>query len=180
MEQQSTRCGAPPARSPSPLVRLLRSSLIMLKRHSSGTSDNAQGSSDAVIAPAGLDRNDSEGSGARRMRILLVEDDPDAAGLLARFLEREGHEVHTAADADAAILELVTFWPDVAIVDIGLPVMDGYELADRIRDVAQCKLIALSGFGADSAPRNTAVSPFDRHLIKPVNFAALLRTLDGL
>lgn len=151
-----------------------------MKRYSMSTSKQVQ--TEGAVAPIG-DRttpNKADHVHLRRMRILLVEDDLDAAGLLARFLEREGHEVHTAVDVDAAILELVTFWPDVAIVDIGLPVVDGYEVAERIRKVTHCKLIALSGYSADSAPRATAVSPFDRHLIKPVNFAALLRTLAGL
>ena len=116
----------------------------------------------------------------RGMRILLVEDDPDAAVLLARFLQQEGHDVHTATDADAAILELVTFWPELAIVDIGLPGMDGYELADRIRAVTHCHLIALSGYSAESVRPATVVSSFDRHLIKPVNFEAVRRAIHEL
>jgi DNA-binding response OmpR family regulator len=116
----------------------------------------------------------------RHMRILLVEDDDDSATVIARALRREGYSVRVANDADAAILEVVTFWPELAIIDIGLPVMDGYELAERIRVVAHCKLIALSGYSGDSARPATVVSCFDRHMIKPVNFPALLRTIATL
>ncbi|MET0389858.1 MAG: response regulator [Polyangiales bacterium] len=123
----------------------------------------------------------SEDAGRERhWRILLVEDDRDTALLLGSFLERAGHEVHLAADPEEAIRELVTHWPEVVIVDIGLPVMDGYELAERIRAVAHCKLIAISGYSADSARPATAVSSFDRHLVKPVDHDTLLRTLHAL
>jgi len=112
--------------------------------------------------------------------VLVVDDDVDYAALLAERLSREGYEVHTAADAESAILEVVTAWPDVAVVDIGLPVIDGYELAERIRDLTHCRLIALSGYRADSARPETTVTSFDRHLIKPVNVAALLQAIDEL
>ncbi|MEY4581542.1 MAG: hypothetical protein RL701_6245 [Pseudomonadota bacterium] len=115
-----------------------------------------------------------------RIRVLVVDDDTDYAALLAERLQREGHEVHTASDAESAILELVTVWPDIAIVDIGLPVVDGYELAERFRKVGHCKLIALSGYSAASARTDTVVTSFDRHLIKPVNVSALLQAIHDL
>jgi CheY-like chemotaxis protein len=115
-----------------------------------------------------------------RIRVLVVDDDVDYAALLAERLEREGHEVHTASDAESAILELVTVWPDVAIVDIGLPVVDGYELAERFRKVGHCKLIALSGYSAESARTDTVVTSFDRHLLKPVNVSVLLQAITDL
>jgi CheY-like chemotaxis protein len=122
--------------------------------------------------------NDSEGS--RKKRVLLVDDEPDGVELVSRFLRREGYEVEIAADAEAAIGKVTSLRPDLAIVDIGLPGTDGYELARRLRELTDCKLIALSGYAAGSARPDTAVTAFDRHLLKPVNLTLLLKTLDEL
>src|ERR1700759_3752336 len=102
-------------------------------------------------------------------RVLLVDDDPSHCELLTEIFKNAGHEGRAAVDAEAALLELATFQPDLAIIDIGLPGMDGYELARRIRQRSPCKLIALSGYGADSARADTAVTSFDHHLLKPLD-----------
>lgn len=114
------------------------------------------------------------------LRILLVDDDADGAELVARFLRREGHHVDVAANADQAMASLERLQPELAIIDIGLPGMDGYELAARVRERSDCKLIALSGYSATSARGDTAVTAFDSHLLKPVNLALLLKSIESL
>jgi PAS domain S-box-containing protein len=117
---------------------------------------------------------------ARALRILIVDDDEDAVALLAEVLSAAGHEVKTACAA-AAALELVSdFKPDVAILDIGLPVMDGYQLASRLR--ASCgqgtpRLIALTGYGQErDADRGGRVG-FDAHFVKPVDIQRLMEAI---
>jgi CheY-like chemotaxis protein len=98
-----------------------------------------------------------------------VDDDEDAVALLAEVLSAAGHEVKTACAA-AAALELVSdFEPDVAILDIGLPVMDGYQLASRLR--ASCgqgapRLIALTGYGQERDADRSGRAGFDAHFVK--------------
>lgn len=98
-------------------------------------------------------------------RVLLVDDDATYSELLTEVLTNAGHEVLAVVDGEAALLEVKSFNPDLAIIDIGLPGIDGYELARRIRECVARKLVALSGFGADSAPPDTAVTRFDHHLV---------------
>ena len=111
-------------------------------------------------------------------RVLLVDDDPHHCELLIEVLKNAGHDVRAVGDGEAALLEIESFQPELAIIDIGLPRMDGYELARRIRDRASCKLIALSGYAADSARPDTAVTSFDHHLVKPLDYRALLLVLE--
>jgi CheY-like chemotaxis protein len=113
-------------------------------------------------------------------RILLVDDDADSLDLLAKHLLRAGHIVKIATEAPAALAAIESFRPTIAIIDLGLPVMNGYELAREIRAISKCKLVAVSGYGRESAPGDTAVTSFDRHLIKPVDAAALIQTLRTL
>jgi CheY-like chemotaxis protein len=123
------------------------------------------------------DRTSSGASPSGGRRVLLVDDDRDHSVLLQEILEKAGHEVHAVETAADALQEVESFRPEFAIVDIGLPGMDGYELARRIRDTAQCTLIALSGYTANSAPPDTAVTSFDHHFVKPLDHARLLRTI---
>lgn len=125
----------------------------------------------------------SGGSGeasSRNLRILLVDDDADGSELLADILRKAGHDVRVAQDPAAALQDVATFRPELAIVDIGLPIMDGYELARQIRAIAPCTLFALSGYGAHTAPVDNAVSSFDQHLMKPLNTTALLHAIAQL
>lgn len=114
------------------------------------------------------------------LRILLVDDNLDAAELLAGLVQQAGHDAYIATDAYHALALVSDVLPDLAIVDIGLPDMDGYELATRIRALSECRLIALSGFTAETNPREKRVSTFDRHLTKPVDRAALLQLIAAL
>ncbi|HEY4059690.1 MAG TPA: ATP-binding protein [Kofleriaceae bacterium] len=112
-------------------------------------------------------------------KILLVDDNDDACFLLAELVTHAGHEVRTALDGAAALGTVAQFKPDVAILDLGLPVMDGFELAVRLRETLGpgVRLIALSGYGTDNDRAKTAAAGFDLHLVKPVDLSALLSAL---
>lgn len=114
-----------------------------------------------------------------RNRVLVVDDNVDAAEILGDLLRFHGYQVALAHDALAALALLPRFRPDAAILDIGLPVIDGHELAARIRadpNNNRCRLIALSGYGqAHDAPGTPTT--FERHLIKPVDIDVLVDLL---
>ncbi|WP_224366727.1 hybrid sensor histidine kinase/response regulator [Hyalangium versicolor] len=117
------------------------------------------------------------------LRILLVDDNRDAAEMLAEALRMMGFVTHTASDGPSGLEAALAFRPDVALLDIGLPVMDGYELAERLRahaDLPDLKLIALTGYGQESDRNRARQAGFDLHLVKPVNLEHLRRELRGL
>jgi signal transduction histidine kinase len=116
-------------------------------------------------------------------RILVVDDNEDALELVAEVLRTIGHDVRTATDGAIALSQLEGFVPDVAILDIGLPVMDGYELAARLRaelGSAPLHLIALTGYGQQSDRARTGDAGFATHLVKPIDTQKLLDTLEEL
>jgi CheY-like chemotaxis protein len=115
----------------------------------------------------------------RTRRVLLVDDNADAADLLADFLREAGHEVVLAHDGAQALRALETFSPEVALLDIGLPVMDGYELAARLRDRLPLRLAALTGYGQDHDRARSLTAGFHAHFVKPVAPQALLEYIDG-
>ena len=112
-------------------------------------------------------------------RVLVVDDNEDAAELLAYALETLGHQTRTAYDGPSALEVAAEFVPDIAVLDIGLPVMDGYELARRLRAAAAAplRLIALTGYGSPSDRERTAEAGFDAHMVKPIDLASLESTL---
>ena len=113
-------------------------------------------------------------------RILVVDDNEDAADTIAQALRELGHEVRTAQDGAAALVCLESFTPEVAILDIGLPVMDGYELARHIRlqeRLANTRLIALTGYGQGADKVRAHEAGFDVHLVKPVDLDVLVALL---
>ncbi len=116
-----------------------------------------------------------------RTRVLVVDDNEDAVALLAEGLELLGYEVRTACDGPNAIRIAEQFHPQVGLLDIGLPGMDGYELARKLRPVLpkESRLIALSGYGQDSDRRASAEAGFALHLIKPVDLTELQSALEG-
>ena len=122
----------------------------------------------------------SDSSSARR--VLLVDDNVDAVESMEILLEAFGYEVATAIHPDLALAQLETFAPAAAVIDIGLPGMDGYQLAAEIRRRLAGKpmrLIAFTGYGgADDIARATAAG-FDAHLVKPVEIDRLLAALGG-
>src|SRR5205823_170027 len=105
-------------------------------------------------------------------RILVVEDNPDACHILTDLLELAGFECHSAGDGEAALTLVDEVRPDAAIVDIGLPMIDGFEFARRVRSKparANIWLVALTGYGR-AVDRDQALrAGFDEHLVKPVD-----------
>ncbi len=128
--------------------------------------------------PAAADRRAPAAAGPAET-ILVVEDNADARESLCLALELRGHRVLPAADGAAALEVLERERPRVAVLDIGLPGMDGYELARRMRAAMgdAIVLVALTGYGAAQDGAEAAKAGFDRHLIKPVDVEELVRVL---
>jgi PAS domain S-box-containing protein len=137
------------------------------------------------LAPA-QEHGDAGGLAADdgNQRVLVVDDNRDAADTLSMLLEFMGNkEVKVANDGPAALAEMEAFRPDVVLLDIGMPGMDGNEVARRIRQQPQfaaTRLVALTGWGQDEDRRRTQESGFDHHLTKPVDIAALQALLANL
>lgn len=115
-------------------------------------------------------------------RILMVDDNPDITSLVGEILEQAGFDVRIASDGPRALDLAATFHPNIAILDIGLPVMDGYELAGRLRELlghAAPRMIAMSGYGQKEDRENSRRAGFDRHLVKPVEAQVLLSAIRG-
>ena len=113
-------------------------------------------------------------------RVLIVDDNEDLVATLADVLRSAGHVVATALDGPSALRIAPAFAPDIALVDIGLPVMDGYELARRLRGDAALgtvKLIAVTGYGQDLDRQRSLEAGFDLHLVKPLDIALLSELL---
>lgn len=105
-------------------------------------------------------------------RIMLVDDNEDAAETLAMFLQAAGHKVHKAYRAQSALREMATFRPHVLLLDIGLPDMDGKELARKVREMdamSQVTIAAITGYGGAEAREAAFVAGFDEHFVKPVD-----------
>jgi signal transduction histidine kinase/CheY-like chemotaxis protein len=114
------------------------------------------------------------------VRVLLVDDNVDAATLLARVLTAWGHVVRVAHDGASALEIVETFTPDVALLDIGLPAMDGYELARRLHAIpalAGVRLVALTGYGQARDREAALDAGFHEHIVKPVDLDVLERVL---
>ncbi len=108
-----------------------------------------------------------------RRKVLIVDDNRDGAESLAMLLSVDGHEVRFACDAEQGLALAESFNPEVALLDIGLPKLNGYELAKRLRksrSAATLKLIAITGWGQADDKRRAAAAGFDHHLTKPVDF----------
>ena len=116
----------------------------------------------------------------RPRRILVVDDHKDAARVLGILLNSLGHEVQTANDGRQALDAMASFRPEIVFCDIGLPNIDGYEVARRVRqqpDLNGIKLIALTGWGQDQDKQRTREAGFDHHLVKPVAVKTLRELL---
>jgi CheY-like chemotaxis protein len=109
-------------------------------------------------------------------RILVVDDNVDAANGLALFLGMNGHEVRAEYDGPAALAAARVYRPEVVLLDIGMPNMDGYEVARRLRQELEPEkvlLVALSGYGQDEDRRRSREATIDHHFVKPVDPEAL-------
>jgi CheY-like chemotaxis protein len=134
----------------------------------------ASGQGDSRRPPAG------EGAG---LSILVVDDNEDAAEMLAEVLALVGHRTRAVFDSAGALELAEGFRPDAALLDIGLPGMDGYELARRLRaipELARICLVAVTGYGQASDRERALQAGFDEHLVKPVDFDEVQAVLSRL
>jgi signal transduction histidine kinase/DNA-binding response OmpR family regulator len=116
----------------------------------------------------------------RPCRVLVVDDNRDAADSLSMLLALQGHTPEVAYSGDEAIQRAENFRPEVALLDIGLPGMSGYELAQRLRAMPQLagiRLVAITGYGQPEDYQRTREAGFDEHLVKPIDHRALQRSL---
>ncbi|HVG10381.1 MAG TPA: ATP-binding protein [Thermoanaerobaculia bacterium] len=116
-------------------------------------------------------------------RILIVDDNRDAAMTLAMLLELSGHEVRNAYDGLEAVDAAAEFRPDIVLMDLGMPKLNGYDAASRIREQPwgeSMVLFAITGWGQDEDRRRTSQVGFDGHLVKPVDYAAIVKLLASL
>jgi signal transduction histidine kinase len=127
---------------------------------------------------------DKRSRAAGRRRILVVDDNADAARLMADALDLVGHETRVAFDGPTALAALTDFRPDAALLDLGLPVMDGYELAGGMLDQSRGRrrpvLVAVTGYGQVSDREKTRAAGFDAHVVKPVDVPGLISLLEHL
>ncbi len=112
-------------------------------------------------------------------RVLAVDDNVDTAQTLAILLEALGHEVQVAYDGPSALEKAVDFRPDVVLLDIGLPGLNGYEVAKRIRQpsLKNMVLVAMTGYGLDADRQRSQDAGFDHHLVKPADFGEVQKIL---
>ncbi|HLI17402.1 MAG TPA: ATP-binding protein [Rhodanobacteraceae bacterium] len=132
--------------------------------------------SPAAIAP-GPERH------AEKARVLIVDDYPEAAESLALLLNEMGYQTHAVHDGAAALKALAEFGPQIALVDIGMPVIDGYELAGLVRSTPGCEhlpLVAITGYGQVSDQAKVKAAGFDQHLVKPLDAWKLGKLIDRL
>jgi CheY-like chemotaxis protein len=115
----------------------------------------------------------------RASKVLVVDDYRDAADLLAEALRARGHDTRTAFDGQAAVVAATEFRPDIVFLDIGLPIMDGYEVVQELRKLpggTDMYLVAVTGYSEESDQRRSREAGFDTHLVKPID----IRSLDPL
>ena len=117
---------------------------------------------------------------AEGSRILIVDDNEDSANMLAKLLERSGHATRTAYNGPMTLEIAAEFLPDVVLLDIGLPGINGYEVARRLRQIPhldRIKIVAMTGYGQESDIRLAQEAGFDSHQLKPINFAKVSELL---
>ena len=173
-------------------LALVQSLVAMHAGRTEAHSTPGQGSEFIVRLPAHTsagERSVAQGNigrmPAHALRVLVVEDNPDVARSLARLLAVAGHDVRVAQDGESAMSVALEFAPDAMLLDIGLPVVDGLQVARRIRQEPKLEnvlLIALTGYGQDSDRQATSDAGFAYHLAKPVDLQtieSILATVDG-
>jgi two-component system, OmpR family, response regulator len=125
----------------------------------------------------------SEGKSALRLRIVVADDDPDTVRTLRLLLEQEGHDVKTATDGPAAFYAVRDFGADVLLLDIGMPGMSGFEVAQKLRErygSAKPMLIAITGRDSAADKSFARSTGFDHHLAKPYEPRQLLALIERL
>ncbi|MGV3572631.1 MAG: ATP-binding protein [Ramlibacter sp.] len=135
-----------------------------------------------AAAPAAASSPDVQPAGQRQRKVLLADDNADALETMAALLEIEGHQVQTANDGNRALEVGEQLRPDVAILDIGMPHLNGYEAAAKIRETdwgRKVVLIALTGWGQEQDQARAREAGFDHHCTKPVDIDRLLQLVQG-
>ncbi len=125
----------------------------------------------------------AEGERTPKRRLLVVDDNKDAAESMSMLLEMWGHEVAFAYDGPSALETAEQWQPEAVFLDIGLPGMDGYEVAERLRELPQARdavLIAITGYGQDGDRLRSRRAGIDHHLVKPVAPDALRSLIESL
>jgi CheY-like chemotaxis protein len=130
-----------------------------------------------VLLPAKIEGSEAGGGlpgedTPRRRRVLVADDNSDAAATLAMLLEMLGNEVRVAHDGEEAVSVAAEFHPDAILLDIGMPRLDGYAACRRLRllpDVSPAYIVALTGWGHEDDKDRARAAGFDRHLVKPVD-----------
>jgi len=120
---------------------------------------------------------------ARTLRVLVVDDNVDSAASLAMLLRAQGHEAVTAHDGPSALAAAIDFRPHVALLDIGLPKMDGYAVAKTMRQqpgLEHVVLVAVTGYGAASDLQLSRDAGFDHHILKPADIAKVSEILSAV
>jgi CheY-like chemotaxis protein len=120
---------------------------------------------------------------AAARRVLLVDDNVDGVQALAELLKECGHYVEAVYDPASALQIVSRFMPEIAVIDIGLPVMDGYELVHRLRTERVgrgCLYVALTGYGQEADRRRSRAAGFHHHFVKPLDPSRLLSLIDTL
>ena len=139
-----------------------------------------------VVSRTAPEASEAEGASrrpARGPRVLAVEDNPDVSEALERILERLGAEVEVVHTAEEGLEATVEHAPDLILLDIGLPDMDGYELAHRLRETEagrRAELVALTGFGGASSAARAEEAGFDTFLAKPARIDQLRDLLESV
>ena len=154
------------------------------------TSEGAgRGSEFVVELPLAVDAPESAGAvpnanasvhalpRANGERVIVVDDNHDAASLLHEALAGLGYEVRTAADGPTALSIAEEFTPAIGVLDIGLPIMDGYELARNLRARSDIRLVAVTGYGQPSDQERSRAAGFEAHLVKPITLEELMPVL---
>src|SRR5450830_321506 len=130
------------------------------------------GDYDTISPPLRVDDSSKPATQALTCNVLVVDDNQDAAQILAELLSMQGHQVQIAFDGPSALEMVSHFTPQIALLDIGLPIMDGYDVAEHMRSMPHLQgisLIALTGYGQASDKLRSAQAGFDHHLVKPVD-----------
>jgi CheY-like chemotaxis protein len=145
-----------------------------------GVVDNLPSQRDSIAAAATGGATGATANVIGRRKVLVVDDNVDSASSLAMLLELMGHEVHVANDGPQALESVAIAQPEIMFLDIGLPSMDGYEVASRLRRDAAAKeifLVALSGYGTTRDVARSNEVGFDMHVVKPIDIAQLNQLL---
>jgi CheY-like chemotaxis protein len=120
--------------------------------------------------------------GTTLSRVLVVDDNKDTTDGLTRLLLRAGYDVQAAYDGPSALAMAADFHPEIVLLDLGLPIMDGFQVVQALRlteEGKKLRLIALSGYGQDEDQRRSREAGFDLHLVKPVEFSELRKAMAG-